>query len=302
MAYNLKNLCMVQASLQAKKSASQGKASRSRLAWKYHWIHLLLLLNCGSNLDHSSAKSSSQGFDATCKQVTTLERASIYANPKKGAKILYDVEQGVTLQVIGYAIAEKGYKIASPRGPGWISGKRVRCGKTSASTGGNASSASGSAVGGGCRQSYPASWPVPSNRRVGQGYGVPSSYMTCRFHTGIDVSASTGAPVVAAGAGKVVHVGHMWLSSPGTGRGQYSIIIDHGGRTYSTYGHNSSANVRVGECVSAGQKIAGIGSLGYSGGPHLHFEVLKNTPFTGNWSNPFENACNSYVNPMSLLR
>lgn len=141
-------------------------------------------------------------------------------------------------------------------------------------------------------------WTVPAYRSVCQNYGNKIAYQSCGFHTGLDICASQGAAIVALAAGKVVHVGPLWLDGAKQGRGPYSIVLDHGNGTYSTYGHNSKTIVAIGDDVNVGQKIGEVGSLGYSSGPHLHLEVLTNTAWTGNWRAPFANACTKYVDPL----
>ena len=144
-------------------------------------------------------------------------------------------------------------------------------------------------------------WPVPAAPGITQHYGNEISYQTCGFHTGLDIGAADGTDIVASATGTVVHVGPMWYAGESQGRGPYAIIIDHGDGVFSTYGHNSESLVEQGDCVSEGQTIALIGNLGYSFGPHLHFEVLAGTQFTGDWSVPFSDACAHYINPMDLI-
>jgi murein DD-endopeptidase MepM/ murein hydrolase activator NlpD len=85
-------------------------------------------------------------------------------------------------------------------------------------------------------------------------------------HTGIDLVAARGAPVVAAAEGRVAVAG----SDPEYGR---VIVIDHGGGLVTLYGHNAELTVRSGDTVARGQRIASVGSTGRSTAPHLHFEV-----------------------------
>jgi murein DD-endopeptidase MepM/ murein hydrolase activator NlpD len=87
-------------------------------------------------------------------------------------------------------------------------------------------------------------------------------------HHGIDIAASHGAPVRAAGSGVVAFAG---LDSV---FGQL-VIIEHGGGLQSLYGHNSVLEVGAGDWVQAGQQIARVGSTGESSAPHLHFEVRR---------------------------
>lgn len=146
-------------------------------------------------------------------------------------------------------------------------------------------------------------WPVPMTLSIVQDFGNPIAYQTCGFHTGIDVVGEIGDPVLAAADGVVVHVGPMWFSGDGQGRGPHAIILQHGdGLLYSTYGHNDAALVDVGESVIAGEPVAELGTLGYSSGPHLHFEIVEGTPFTGDWQVPFADACDHYRDPKAYVQ
>lgn len=114
-------------------------------------------------------------------------------------------------------------------------------------------------------------WPVPSSGRITSGFGYRNHPTRRRreFHTGIDIGARHGADIIAAEGGVVI------LSSWHGGYGN-TVIIDHGGGVHTLYGHNSRNLVSVGDTVTAGQRIALIGSTGVSTGPHLHFEVRVN--------------------------
>ncbi len=86
---------------------------------------------------------------------------------------------------------------------------------------------------------------------------------------GIDFAAPSGSPVLAAADGTVI------ISRMGGWNGGYGnyIVIDHGDGTQTLYGHLSSDSVSVGQKVSRGQQIGGVGNTGKSTGYHLHFEV-----------------------------
>jgi murein DD-endopeptidase MepM/ murein hydrolase activator NlpD len=90
-----------------------------------------------------------------------------------------------------------------------------------------------------------------------------------RFHAGIDIGATWGSPIVAAGDGQVVGAG--WAG--GYGR---QVKIAHAGGLMSSYGHMSGITVSAGSFVHAGQVIGYVGSSGLSTGPHVHYEVLQN--------------------------
>lgn len=89
------------------------------------------------------------------------------------------------------------------------------------------------------------------------------------MHTGMDLHATTGDPIYATAAGKVVKAG--WEG----GYGQM-VEIDHGEGLSTRYGHMSSIGVTVGQKVRAGQVIGRVGSTGRSTGPHLHYETRIN--------------------------
>ncbi|MDA3840254.1 MAG: peptidoglycan DD-metalloendopeptidase family protein [Patescibacteria group bacterium] len=89
-------------------------------------------------------------------------------------------------------------------------------------------------------------------------------------HRAIDYAAPMGTPIRSVGNGTITFAG--WSSS---GYG-YLTKIRHNG-TYSTnYAHQSRIGVRVGQKVSQGDIIGYVGSTGYSTGPHLHYEMVKN--------------------------
>lgn len=104
---------------------------------------------------------------------------------------------------------------------------------------------------------------------AGGGKGI-SQYFGGR-HTGVDYMGNVGTPIMAALSGKVIVVATGWNGGYGS-----QILIDHGGGRTTRYAHLSRFNVGVGETVSRGQVIAGMGNTGRSTGPHLHFELIIN--------------------------
>lgn len=95
-------------------------------------------------------------------------------------------------------------------------------------------------------------------------------------HSGIDLAASYGAPIMAADSGQVIWVGWDW-----SGLG-WAVKINHGHYIGTIYGHLSRYIVKVGQNVNKGDVIAYEGSTGASTGPHLHFMVMVNNK----WVNP----------------
>ncbi len=115
-------------------------------------------------------------------------------------------------------------------------------------------------------------WVRPlSSYRVSSPYGnrVHPVYGTVRFHGGIDLAAPQGSPIYAARGGTVTAAGYS--SSNG-----YYVTISHDNEFSTAYLHMTHYTVKVGQKVSAGQKIGEVGSTGVSTGPHLHFSMYYN--------------------------
>ncbi|HEY8786033.1 MAG TPA: M23 family metallopeptidase [Candidatus Limnocylindria bacterium] len=88
-------------------------------------------------------------------------------------------------------------------------------------------------------------------------------------HTGIDIAAPYGSPVVASDSGTVTEVG--WR---GPGGLSVCVLLDWGLEVCDY--HLSATNVELGERVVVGQRIASVGSSGVSTGPHVHWEARTN--------------------------
>jgi murein DD-endopeptidase MepM/ murein hydrolase activator NlpD len=117
-----------------------------------------------------------------------------------------------------------------------------------------------------------------------------SSYISQYFwsgHRALDIAASEGTPVVAAAAGTVVLVGNRGYTGGGN-----VVWIQHGTKLYTTYNHLSYWNVRVGQKVSAGQRVGLVGHTGEATGPHLHFEVWLGYPWGLGTTVDAVNPCN----------
>ena len=127
-------------------------------------------------------------------------------------------------------------------------------------------------------------WPL--HGVITQGFGPtswtmePPGYGYAHFHTGVDIAAAYGSPIVAAAGGVVIHTG--WLGGNNWGYGDCIIIVIDN-QLSTLYGHLSGVAVGANQIVRQGQVIGYEGSTGNSSGPHLHFEVRVN----GNPVNPF---------------
>ena len=107
----------------------------------------------------------------------------------------------------------------------------------------------------------------PVDGYVTQGLHVGSDGNS---HHGIDVAAPYGAEIKSPAAGMVIFSGKSY----DTGN---TIIISHNFGFYTLYGHNDTNLVSERDIVREGQVIGKVGDTGNSQGPHLHFEIWKNS-------------------------
>ena len=114
----------------------------------------------------------------------------------------------------------------------------------------------------------PAGFPVPG--RITSPFGKRDDPLTGdnAFHSGIDLSCSTGVPVQATADGVVSLSG--WLHESG-----FMVVLEHGCGFETVYAHNETNSVKVGQTVKRGDVIGYVGSTGRSTGPHLHYEVWR---------------------------
>lgn len=112
-------------------------------------------------------------------------------------------------------------------------------------------------------------WPARGAFTSGFGFRRHPIFGIWHLHTGVDIAALWGAPVLAAADGRIIYAG--WFGGYGK-----IVIIDHGQGMSTLYGHLSQLLVSAGDMVHRGQPVGRIGSTGYSTGPHLHFEIRVN--------------------------
>lgn len=105
-------------------------------------------------------------------------------------------------------------------------------------------------------------WPLGEVYKITSSFGVRLG----ELHTGIDLPANRGTPIIAAMDGRVLFSGYAG------GHGN-SIYIEHRDNYFTRYSHNSVLLVGKGDYVKKGQVIAFVGSTGNSTGNHLHFEI-----------------------------
>ena len=118
-------------------------------------------------------------------------------------------------------------------------------------------------------QTIPTTMPVEAGYYSSNyGYRIDPITGKSSFHTGVDIIASPGTPVMAAAGGVVTTVAYVQ---------EYGNIVDvdHDNGLTSRYAHLSKSLVKVGDVVMKGQVIAKVGATGRTTGPHLHFEVRE---------------------------
>lgn len=110
-------------------------------------------------------------------------------------------------------------------------------------------------------------WPVPASRRISSEYGARWG----RQHEGIDIAAPIGSHILAIDDGVVMYSGQEI--------GGYGnlVVLAHRKGYFSIYAHALKNFVSKGQRVHRGQVVALVGMTGRSTGPHLHFEVRKNS-------------------------
>ncbi|WP_406427975.1 M23 family metallopeptidase [Streptomyces sp. NBC_01589] len=132
------------------------------------------------------------------------------------------------------------------------------------------------------------SWEAPvSHYQLSASFGNDGSRWAHK-HSGQDFAVPIGTRVEAAHSGVVVKAGpNGGGDGPAYGN---AIVIKHSNGMYSQYAHLSQIDVRIGQAVQTGEKIALSGNTGNSSGPHLHFEIRT----TANYG--------SAVNPVMFLQ
>ncbi len=100
-------------------------------------------------------------------------------------------------------------------------------------------------------------------------------------HTGIDIDADQGSPILASGSGTVVWAGRGLFSGVADDNSDpygLAVSIRHdfgyqGKPLFTVYAHMSKVDVTVGQHVETGEQLGLVGKTGNTTGPHLHFEV-----------------------------
>lgn len=118
-------------------------------------------------------------------------------------------------------------------------------------------------------------WPFPLDL-VTSEFGPRNGKLHAGMDFGKGAANVSGSDIKAAGAGRVI------IANKVNGHGGYgnAVVLDHGGGRHTLYGHmrflpggGADVSVDVGQTVTKGQRLGGIGHTGNSEGDHLHFET-----------------------------
>ena len=116
------------------------------------------------------------------------------------------------------------------------------------------------------------SFILPVQGRLSSQFGLRRIYNKqerVRRHTGLDIAAPVGTPIIAPANGKVIRTGDYFFTG-GT------VFIDHGQGLITMYCHLSKTDVKAGDILQQGDPIGQVGNTGRVSGPHLHWVVSLN--------------------------
>jgi len=117
----------------------------------------------------------------------------------------------------------------------------------------------------------PLSFIIPTEGPFSSPFGLRRFFneQPRRPHSGLDIAAEKGTPIVAPADGIVINTGDYFFNGN-------TVFIDHGQGLITMYCHMDSIDIKQGTQVKTGAKIGNVGLTGRVTGAHLHWSVILN--------------------------
>lgn len=112
---------------------------------------------------------------------------------------------------------------------------------------------------------------LPAKGRLSSPFGLRRFFnkQPRNPHSGLDIAAGAGAPIISPAKGVVINTGNYFFNGN-------TVLLDHGQGLISGYFHMSKIAVKAGQIVNQGDILGAVGSTGRATGPHLHWNIYLN--------------------------